>query len=171
VSTQVPEDLLSILNDPHLFANGPEVTTKDILKRYGDIANRPPPKQHMIVANSPPQTKEGNRPPSTPVFHRVDSDLAQSSAWQKETSARPSGVAAPTTTQPTQPTHPAQPNPAHLGQPTHGHRRAGSGSSQLAEGVPNGQNDQNIHLGQDGQEEYRNWGQRQPSQTHQPIGA
>ncbi|KAA8894128.1 hypothetical protein FN846DRAFT_786943 [Sphaerosporella brunnea] len=159
---EVPEDLLSILNDPNLFANGPEVTTKDILKRYGDIANRPPPKQHMIVANSPPQTKEGNRPPSTPVFHRVDSDLTQSTAWQKETSARPSGVAVPVAAPPT------QANPA---QPTRGHARADSGSSQPGGSAPNGQNDQNPRPGQNGQEEYRNWGPRQPSQTHQPIGA
>ena len=144
---QVPEDLLSILNDPHLFANGADVTTKDILKRYGDISRRPQPKQHMIVTSSPPQSREGGRPPSTPVFHRVDSDLTQSVAWQRESSARPSGGPPP------------------------------ASSSQLAQPQQalNGQGDshgQGVQTGQNGQEEQnRNWGSRQPSQGHQPLGA
>ncbi|KAI5817133.1 hypothetical protein BZA77DRAFT_245702 [Pyronema omphalodes] len=150
---EVPEDLLSILNDPNLFANNADITTKDILKRYGDISRRPPPKQHMIVSNSPPQSREGNRPPSTPIYHRVDSDLAQSTAWQRESSARPSGG-------------PAPPPP--------------SATQQQAADQLNGRSNQNGHNNNNHNggppnpgtdEQHRNWGSRQPSQAHQPIGA
>lgn len=86
---------MSILNDSKLFENGADVTTKDILKRYGDIINRPPPKQHHIVTNSPPRSRDG-RTPTAPVFHRVDTDPTQSHAWERESSARPLGGPAPT---------------------------------------------------------------------------
>lgn len=35
---QVPEDLQSILNDNLLFSSSAEITTKEILKRYGDMS-------------------------------------------------------------------------------------------------------------------------------------
>lgn len=181
---------MSVLNDPNLFANGADVTTKDILKRYGDIANRPPPKQHMIV-NSPPRSREG-RPPSTPVFHRVDSDLTQSTAWQRESSARPSGGP---TVPPQAHTNPPPPLGTHPA--LRGHSREDSGSSQDLLDTMNGhlqeqgvlqdqqqkplppqpqqpqehnQNGNGHHNGAQ-EEQYRAWTPRQPSQTHQPIGA
>lgn len=140
------------------------MTTKDILKRYGDIANRPSPKQHMIVQNSPPRSREGNRPPSTPVFHRVDSDLTQSVAWQRESSARPLGV--PATTGQSQPQPQSHPN-------LHGQRQV-SGSGVILNGGPNDQNGHSDHHNVPARPQddpYRNRGPRQPSQSNQPIGA
>ncbi|KAH0608062.1 uncharacterized protein H6S33_002114 [Morchella sextelata] len=84
---EVPEDLLSILNDSNLFANGADVTTKDILKRYGDLINRPAPGRTPQTTSSPPRSKDG-RAPTTPVFHRVDTDPSQNVAIQKESSVR-----------------------------------------------------------------------------------
>ncbi|KAI5804929.1 hypothetical protein EDC01DRAFT_350474 [Geopyxis carbonaria] len=158
---EVPEDLLSILNDSNLFASGADVTTKDILKRYGDIANRPPPKQHMITT-SPPRSRDG-RAPSTPVFHRVDTDPTQSVAWQRESSARPLGGPASANQQGL--------NPAtNNNNTTRGHHRGGSESSQQDEFSTNGQ-DQGQN-GQNGQgEQYQNWRSRQPSQTQRPLGS
>jgi hypothetical protein len=37
LTDQVPEDILTVLNDPALFEGNAEPTTKDILKRYGQI--------------------------------------------------------------------------------------------------------------------------------------
>lgn len=37
---EVPEDLQSILNDSSLFSGGADLTTKEILKRYGDMAGK-----------------------------------------------------------------------------------------------------------------------------------
>jgi len=155
---EVPEDLLSILNDSNLFAGGADVTTKDILKRYGDIANRPPPKQHMIVTNSPPRSRDGNRPPSTPVYHRVDTDPTQSVAWQRESSARPSGGPLP--------------EPSSGANNHRGHGRGNSESGRLHEGPIDDQNGHGGRINQDGQDEhYQNWNSRQSSLTHQAIGA
>ncbi|KAK5117613.1 hypothetical protein LTR62_005036 [Meristemomyces frigidus] len=38
---EVPEDLAMILNDSSLFSNSADITTKEILKRYGDRAKAP----------------------------------------------------------------------------------------------------------------------------------
>jgi hypothetical protein len=37
---QVPVDLVDILNDPTLFSNNGEITTKEIIKKYGDRTMR-----------------------------------------------------------------------------------------------------------------------------------
>ncbi|KAF8544101.1 hypothetical protein BDD12DRAFT_915553 [Trichophaea hybrida] len=168
---EVPEDLLSILNDPNLFANRADVTTKDILKRYGDISRKPPPKQHMIVTNSPPQSRQSGLPPSTPVFHRVDSDVTQSVAWQRESSAHPSG-GAPTTfaQQPTQ----------SLQLPHHIHDQFNCGQLQgdstiipRTETVFNSDCDRNkygslnTHTEEDKQ--HRNWVSQQSSQSQNSL--
>ncbi|TGZ77387.1 RhoGAP-domain-containing protein [Ascodesmis nigricans] len=94
--SEIPEDLLSLLDDPTLFSQGTQenMTTKEFLKRYGDIINRPPPKQHHIVTTSPPRSRDG-RTPTAPVFQRVDTDPTQSHAWERESSAKPLGMPGP----------------------------------------------------------------------------
>ncbi|KAK4560705.1 Rho-type GTPase activating protein Rga1 [Recurvomyces mirabilis] len=39
---EVPEDLAMILNDSSLFSNTADITTKEILKRYNEVAKAPP---------------------------------------------------------------------------------------------------------------------------------
>ena len=58
ISRQVPEDLQSILNDSSLFNNSSEITTKEILKRYGDIgsATHRPTITSAAPADSPPRS-------------------------------------------------------------------------------------------------------------------
>ena len=80
---QVPEDLQSMLNDSSLFANNAELTTKEILKRYGDIGRVP-----QATINSP-GIPGGHRPSqgrqAAPVATRVDTDPGM---WQNESSVR-----------------------------------------------------------------------------------
>lgn len=84
--TQVPEDLQTILNDSSLFENGGELTTKEILKRYGDIGSNGGPR-HPVETVHAHQTDSGPRP-LAPVFTRVDTDPSQYHARQKESSVR-----------------------------------------------------------------------------------
>ncbi|KAI7497227.1 GTPase-activating protein-like protein of the rho/rac family [Hortaea werneckii] len=60
---EVPEDLALILNDSTLFSNNAEITTKEILRRYGDRAKaptvnavHPPPPTRGAVAGGGPST-------------------------------------------------------------------------------------------------------------------
>ena len=102
---QVPEDLQSILNDSSLFNNSSDITTKEILKRYGDIG-KPTGAQHTTVVtnpsqSTPPRSKEGGNGSTrtgAPVVTQVDNDPYQANARQKESSVRhvqASGAAAP----------------------------------------------------------------------------
>jgi hypothetical protein len=85
----VPEDLQSILNDTSLFTNDSQVTTKEILKRYGDIATNGGPKHQVETSESTLiGSKEGGGRALAPVVARVDSDYNQANAWQKESSVR-----------------------------------------------------------------------------------
>ncbi|RFU29205.1 hypothetical protein B7463_g7140, partial [Scytalidium lignicola] len=87
---EVPEDLLSILNDPTLFNNTGDITTKEILKRYGDIGANGGPKHQVETTESPMnRPKDGNNSRAqAPVVTRVDGDPSQAYAWQKESSVR-----------------------------------------------------------------------------------
>ncbi|KZF23742.1 RhoGAP-domain-containing protein [Xylona heveae TC161] len=82
---EVPEDLQSILNDTALFNGSADITTKEILKRYGDVgrAGRQIP---IVEEVTPPRSKEGRT--AAPTFARVDTDPSQVHAWQKESSVR-----------------------------------------------------------------------------------
>ncbi|KAG0130958.1 hypothetical protein HOY82DRAFT_352502 [Tuber indicum] len=193
---EVPEDLLSILNDTNLFSHGADVTTKDILKRYGDLVNKPTPARTPQATSSPPKSKDG-RQPTTPVFHRVDTDPFQNVAWQKETTARHVGM----------PSQQQQHSQAPLGVPGGNsdpnqyhrrHGREGSGSSQDdgmgqngQQGGQNGQGNPNGHGtpgGQNGytdnryprqhqqqQQQQQQWGRRPDNQVRsqppQGVGA
>lgn len=92
---QVPEDLQSILNDSSLFNQSSEITTKEILKRYGDIGKSPGAQRTTVVTNpgssTPPRTREGgngNTRSGAPVVTQVDNDPYQANARQKESSVR-----------------------------------------------------------------------------------
>ena len=92
---EVPEDIQSVLTDTELFNNMPEVTTKEILKRYGEIAKTPD--RHNVttvkpeVADMPGRNQGSNGSKSradAPAITRVDTDPNQTHAWQKEASVR-----------------------------------------------------------------------------------
>lgn len=102
---QVPEDLQTILNDTALHANSGEVTTKEILKRYGNLCKAPQTTASSAEVQKP-RSREG-RPPA-PVIQRVDTDPH---AWQNESSVRhiggPSASLGPSSTHNTPPQNPA----------------------------------------------------------------
>ena len=84
-SEQVPEDLAMILNDSSLFSNTAEITTKEILKKYGDRAKAPTLNSgHVVVAHNGTTSPPSN----APIVTRVDTDHYQQSAWQNESSVR-----------------------------------------------------------------------------------
>ncbi|ESZ90538.1 hypothetical protein SBOR_9087 [Sclerotinia borealis F-4128] len=83
---EVPEDLQSILNDPTLFNNTSEITTKEILKRYGDISSSGGVR-HQVETTEASGHRDGSGRPLAPVVTRVDVDPAHP-AWQKESSVR-----------------------------------------------------------------------------------
>jgi len=73
-----------ILNDSSLFSNSAEITTKEILRRYGDRAKAPTVNsQHPNL----PSASNGTTSP-TPVVTRVETDQHVQNAWQNESSVR-----------------------------------------------------------------------------------
>lgn len=89
-----------ILNDSSLFSNNAEITTKEILKRYGDRAKAPTVNSGHVVAA---QNGTTSPPSSAPVVTRVDTDPYQQSAWQNESSVRHVGSDRDPMTPPTLP--------------------------------------------------------------------
>jgi hypothetical protein len=81
---QVPEDLAMILNDSSLFSNTADITTKEILKRYGDRAKAPT--VHTQHPGAPSANNGTTSPP--PAVTRVDTDPTVQTAWQNESSVR-----------------------------------------------------------------------------------
>lgn len=88
---QVPEDLQSILSDSTLHNGSAELTTKEILSRYGDIVrgNLMTPQKKAQAADVPLSASSSTRMGGGPVATRVDIDPSQTSAWQKQSSVRP----------------------------------------------------------------------------------
>jgi hypothetical protein len=76
--------LVDILADPSLFASSAELTTKDIIKRYGGLFKNVPVRRH------PPQqtvrSLNGRQQRKTVI--RVDTGLAQKEAGENESQAR-----------------------------------------------------------------------------------
>ncbi|KAL9010151.1 MAG: hypothetical protein Q9173_004884 [Seirophora scorigena] len=100
---EVPEDLQSILNDSSLFNNSSDITTKEILKRYGDIGRSPAQRPKITdpsnanATNEPlPNSRESNTTngsnpaahAAAPVITHIDTDPYQANVWQKESSVR-----------------------------------------------------------------------------------
>jgi hypothetical protein len=90
---QVPEDLQSILTDSTLHNSPADLTTKEILSRYGDIVRGNVAKQTVQAADAPakttPSSATASTKGSTPIAMRVDADPSQANAWQKQSSVRP----------------------------------------------------------------------------------
>ncbi|CAI7577872.1 unnamed protein product [Penicillium manginii] len=85
---EIPDDLQGILSDPTLFKENAKVTTKEILKRYGDIARgsfSPRPEnggETFTITNS-------NRNNTTPAASaRIEGDPSQDAAWPVQSSVR-----------------------------------------------------------------------------------
>ncbi|TQV95712.1 Rho GTPase activator (Lrg11) [Cordyceps javanica] len=76
---QVPDDLLTLLNDPYLFSGSTEITTKEILKRFQDRRGQIPAAEITEVYNRPDLSSRS--PPK-----RVETDP---SLWQGERTVRP----------------------------------------------------------------------------------
>ena len=87
-----------ILNDSSLFSNSAEITTKEILKRYGNRAKAPvvsSPAFNFNKADSYGDVSSpgpGGQTPNTyanrDVATRVDTDPNMATAWQNESSVR-----------------------------------------------------------------------------------
>jgi hypothetical protein len=84
-----------ILNDSHLFSNSADITTKEILKRYGGRARAPQVNSPYFNtaktdsygdASSP--VPQSSSPYGGPVAQRVDPDSNVAVAWQSESSVR-----------------------------------------------------------------------------------
>jgi len=88
-TSQVPEDLALILNDSGLWSNNAEITTKEILKRYGDRAKAPTIGNSLSheMHEQPPRSS-GTAGGVNPVVTRVDTDPHQQDAWRNESSVR-----------------------------------------------------------------------------------
>lgn len=85
-NVQVPEDLAMILNDSSLNSKeGGDITTKDILRRYGDRAKVPTATPG--TAGDAEQSRA--RDTRAPVVTRVNAD--PQAAWQAEASVRTVG--------------------------------------------------------------------------------
>jgi hypothetical protein len=86
----VPEDLSSILGDPTLFTNASDITTKEILKRYGDIGTAGGARHQVEMSDtqSPGGRSRDSGRALAPVVTQVDTDPSQAYAWQKESSVR-----------------------------------------------------------------------------------
>ncbi|KAK4545738.1 hypothetical protein LTR36_002692 [Oleoguttula mirabilis] len=135
---EVPEDLAMILNDSSLFSNSAEITTKEILKRYGDRAKAP-----TVNSQHPgtPSAHNGTTSPS-PMATRVDTDPHMQNAWQNESSVRHVGSdreglgAGPGgQTPPTLPYANARGSSDSQGSPNRGTVRTGAYDKQRAMGV------------------------------------
>ncbi|KAK4673645.1 Rho-type GTPase activating protein Rga1 [Podospora pseudopauciseta] len=79
----VPDDLADLLQDQSLFNNSAELTTKEILKRFGDRAANGPIRQYSDVGEL--MGRHDNNP-SRPPPRRIETDPA---SWQQESSVRP----------------------------------------------------------------------------------
>ena len=81
----------SILTDSNLHNGSADLTTKEILSRYGDIVRGQVQKQTVQGPDSPaaPSSAAGSSRSPIPVATRVDVDPYQAHAWQKQSSVRP----------------------------------------------------------------------------------
>ncbi|KAK3724854.1 Rho-type GTPase activating protein Rga1 [Vermiconidia calcicola] len=85
---EVPEDLATILNDSSLFSNNAEITTKEILKRYGDRAKTPTVSNDNRTDASSPVASHATFAGNANAAQRVDTDPNMANAWQNESSVR-----------------------------------------------------------------------------------
>ncbi len=75
------------MGDTALFNGSADITTKEILKRYGAIA-KSGHGPHRIATNADPPSSRGEGRGNVPIATRVDTDPYQATAWEKESSVR-----------------------------------------------------------------------------------
>lgn len=83
---EVPEDLQSILNDTSFFKDSADITTKEILKRYGDFGKGS--FAQKVTPGDMPGSGSSSRGNNTPVTARIETDPSQATAWQMQSSVR-----------------------------------------------------------------------------------
>ncbi|KAH8429675.1 GTPase-activating protein LRG1 [Aspergillus melleus] len=84
---EIPEDLQSVLSDTNFLRENSEVTTKEILKRYGDIA-RGSFSQKPSNGGETVTITNSNRGANLPTSARIETDPSQDAAWQAQSSVR-----------------------------------------------------------------------------------
>jgi len=84
---QVPEDLESILTDSALHTASPDMSTKEILARYGHIVQGHVQPQRLGPPDGPGHSPS-NSQKANGMATRIDIDANQTSALQKQSSAR-----------------------------------------------------------------------------------
>ncbi|OJJ04370.1 hypothetical protein ASPVEDRAFT_784510 [Aspergillus versicolor CBS 583.65] len=84
---EIPEDLQSVLSDSTLFKGDSEVTTKEILKRYGDIA-RGGFSQKASNGGETFTITNQSRGANVPTSARIETDPSQDAASQMQSSVR-----------------------------------------------------------------------------------
>ena len=72
--------MASVLNDSTLFEGNAEITTKEILKRYGEIGRVPQPTISSPGNNRQPRSREG--------WNAVTQVTQDPQVWQNESSVR-----------------------------------------------------------------------------------
>jgi hypothetical protein len=148
-TSQVPEHIQSILTDTDLHNQTEELTTQQILTRYGDIARGQVPvhQRSAQAADGPvptPLSATSNRSNNVPVATRVDVDPYQTNAWQQQSSVRHVQASAA-------PYAPGNPNPDFSAPDSPFVRdRAGSGSSQGSYGPAGGRRSYHMKPGTTG---------------------
>ncbi|KAK2743521.1 hypothetical protein FQN57_004818 [Myotisia sp. PD_48] len=85
---EVPDDLQSILSDTSLFNGSAEITTKEILKRYGDLGKMPVIQRAATTMESVPVRSGSSKGNNSPIATRIDTDPSQATAWQMQRSVR-----------------------------------------------------------------------------------
>lgn len=85
---QVPEDLQSILTDSSLHNASADMSTKEILARYGHIVQGHVQSQKSVAAADAPAHSASNSRSSNGMATRIDVDANQTTALQKQSSAR-----------------------------------------------------------------------------------
>ena len=145
-------DIQTIVNDTDLFGNTGEITTKEILKRYGEMGKSA---NYAPGAQTPPQhhgSVGGGSRTGAPVPTRVDTDQTQIHAWQKESSVRHVGQnGAPSFPPPVNQNTPPMMQSEFANRNSPYHQRGGSSENAGNAGTPN-------------RHSQRPWGRQQPNQ-------
>ena len=137
---EVPEDIQTMLTDSELFNNMPEVTTKEILKRYGEMPKARFPATFRVEGADAPAQRTAESGDmyrgGTLVAPRIELDPQQTQAWQQESSVRHvqgNGISYAHHTAPTPPQY--QGEFGERGMPFRSHQRAGSSESARSVGA------------------------------------
>lgn len=87
IPSQVPEDLQSILNDASFFKDNADITTKEILKRYGDFG-KGNLAQKILQSGEMSGSTGSTRSNNAAATARIETDPSQAAAWQMQSSVR-----------------------------------------------------------------------------------